>query len=70
MNSIFIAIFGLLNIIGFFGETQVVRIFALIGVLSTILQYIYVHIKMRESLQYILFVCLIKMKTTVISRSE
>lgn len=52
-NDIFIVIFGLLCFVGIFGETASVRIFAEMGVLSSIVQYIFVKAKERESLKYI-----------------
>ena len=53
LNEIFIVIFGLLCILGVFGETSVVRIYAVTGVISSVLQYLFVKQKEKESLKYI-----------------
>lgn len=53
LNDIFIVIFGLLCFIGVFGETTILKVFAGIALVSSIVQYVYIKIKERESLQYI-----------------
>ena len=52
-NDIFITVFGLLCLIGVFGETFVLKLFAGVGLCSSMAQIVYVKIKEKESLKYI-----------------
>ena len=53
MNDTFVAIFGLLCIVGLFAETRIGRLYAALGLVSSGIQYVYVRIQERESLKYI-----------------
>lgn len=53
MNDTFVAIFGLLCIVGLFAETKIGRLYAILGLVSSGIQYVYVRIQERESLKYI-----------------
>ena len=53
MNELFIVVFALLCFIGMFGETNVMKVFAIVGLASSAIQYGYVRIKEKESLKYI-----------------
>ena len=53
LNEIFVVVFGLLCIIGLFGETEIVRLVAGVGVVSALTQFLFVKLKERESLKYI-----------------
>lgn len=53
MSDTFVAIFGLLCIVGLFSETRMGRLYAILGLVSSVIQYVYVRIQERESLKYI-----------------
>lgn len=53
LNEIFIIIFGMLCVLGIFGETTLMHIYSTVGLVSSVLQYLYVKRKERESLVYI-----------------
>lgn len=53
LNEIFLIIFGLLSVMGLFGEVDSLRVFAAVGVVLCVIEYGYVKMKERESLKYI-----------------
>lgn len=53
LNEIFITIFGMLCVLGIFGETPLLRVYSIVGLMSSVLQFFYVKRKERESSKYI-----------------
>ena len=49
LNEIFITIFGLLCVLGIFGETPLMHVYSIVGLVSSVLQFLYVKRKERES---------------------
>ena len=53
LNESYVIVFGLLCFMGLFGEETSLRLFAAVGILLSLLQYVYIRVKERESLKYI-----------------
>ena len=53
LSASYVIVFGLLCFMGLFGEETSLRLFAAVGILLSLLQYVYIRVKERESLKYI-----------------
>ena len=53
LNKIFLLVFGLLCVMGLFGEMESLRIFAAVGVVLCLVEIGYVKMKERENLKFI-----------------
>ena len=53
LNKVFLLVFGLLCVMGLFGEMESLRIFAVIGVILCLVEVGYVKMKERENLKFI-----------------
>ena len=53
LNESYVIVFGLLCLMGLFGEESSLRLFATVGILLALLQYVYIRVKERESLKFI-----------------